>query len=130
MQGIWILVGVAGMVLAVPLAAVVLVSMASMREESAQSLSGMPPGPITRLARRVLAYQSEPFDTSAHGRARRSASTGPGRRPAGRRTTGRTGQEVRFAYARRTLPDPGQYPASRQSGPGAVRFDDRQTAGV
>ncbi|MGI9006401.1 MAG: hypothetical protein ACR2FU_09430 [Streptosporangiaceae bacterium] len=56
-----IIVGAVIAVIAVgaPLAAILLVSVASRREESAHTLSGQAPGAVTRAARRLLAYRSE-----------------------------------------------------------------------
>jgi hypothetical protein len=42
----------------VPLAAAVLVTVASRREESARSIAGRAPGPLERAARRLLAFQA------------------------------------------------------------------------
>ena len=113
MSQLWIAVGVVIAIAAVtaPLAAIVLVSIASKREESASSLSRQAPGPITASARRLLAYRSD-FITPA------SASVGEPH------------LEVRFAHASRSLPDSRQFPAGRQSQPRSVGADDRQPAGV
>jgi hypothetical protein len=61
MSHFFIAVGVVIAVIAVaaPIAAACLVSVASRREESKHSLSGQPPGPITKAARRLLAYRSQ-----------------------------------------------------------------------
>ena len=42
----------------VPLAAVVLVTVASRQEETARSIAGRAPGPLARVARRLLAFQA------------------------------------------------------------------------
>jgi hypothetical protein len=42
----------------VPLAAAVLVTVASRREETARSIAGRAPGPLERAARRLLAFQA------------------------------------------------------------------------
>jgi hypothetical protein len=42
----------------VPLAAALLVTVASRREESARSIAGRAPGPLERSARRLLAFQA------------------------------------------------------------------------
>jgi hypothetical protein len=44
----------AALVAGAPLVAAVLVSVASIREDAAQSLAGRPPGPVARAARRLL----------------------------------------------------------------------------
>lgn len=61
MPNIWLVAGlIAGViVVGLPLAIIVLVSMASLREESAHSLAGQAPGAAERIARRVLGFQSE-----------------------------------------------------------------------
>ena len=61
MPNIWLVMGViAGIVvLGLPLAAAVLVSLASLREESVRSLTREAPGPAERAARRLLGYRSE-----------------------------------------------------------------------
>jgi hypothetical protein len=77
-----ILVTVAAIVIAgIPVAAVVLVSVASRREETARSIAGRAPGLAARAARRLLAFHavgiSRPAsrigarrqDRRAHGRA-------------------------------------------------------------
>ncbi|HXP22475.1 MAG TPA: hypothetical protein VN840_22785 [Streptosporangiaceae bacterium] len=133
MQGIWVLVGaVAVVMMAIPLAAVALVSLASVREESRHSLYGQAPGPAERAARRLLAFHSESIGDLASGRrpAGRSASLGSAGRSDARQASPRSGHEVRFAYARRPLPDPGQRSARRQPQPGAIRLDQRQGAAV
>jgi hypothetical protein len=61
MSHLLIAVGAAIAVAAVvaPIAAIFLVSVASRREESAHTLSGRAPGPITRAARRLLVYRTQ-----------------------------------------------------------------------
>jgi hypothetical protein len=54
-----LLIAAAILIAGVPLAAVVLVSVASWREESARSLTGRAPGPLTHAARRLLAFHSD-----------------------------------------------------------------------
>jgi hypothetical protein len=44
----------AALVAGAPLVASVLVSVASLREDAAKSLTGRPPGPVARAARRLL----------------------------------------------------------------------------
>jgi hypothetical protein len=54
-----ILLSVIAIVVAgIPLAAVVLVTMASRREETARSIAGRAPGPMERAARRLLAFHA------------------------------------------------------------------------
>ena len=106
-----VVVAVAVVAVAVPFAAIVLVTCASRREEAAHSLSRQAPGAIAQAARHLLAFRSDivrsDIDT-ADPRVR----------------------EVRFGHASRTLSDPDQYAAGRQSQPSSVRFDQRQGAGV
>jgi hypothetical protein len=76
----------------VPLAAVVLVTLASRSEETARSIAGHAPGPMERAARRLLAFHAtgigrpacrararggRPARTPARPRARRTADSGP-----------------------------------------------------
>jgi hypothetical protein len=51
---------VAAVVVAAPLAAAVLVTVASLREDSARSLAGRPPGVLTAVARRLLCLRTGP----------------------------------------------------------------------
>jgi hypothetical protein len=126
---IWILiVVVATAAVAVPLAAVAIVSLASVREESAHSLSGQAPGLLARIARQLLAFQSE--SAEADWPVSQQALYQPASRSADRHSAPRRRPEVRFAYARRTLSDFGQLPAIRQPQPRAIRYDQRQGAGV
>jgi hypothetical protein len=62
----------AAVVVAVPLVAAVLVTVASLREDSAQSLTGRAPGVLTAAARRLLCLR-----TSAGTSSRRSAALPP-----------------------------------------------------
>lgn len=119
MNYFWIIL-VASVATVIPVAAIVLVSFASLREESAHSLGGLPPGMLTRTARRLLGYHSdrrhrafEATTISQLGRASRKD------RP-----------EVRFAYARGSVSGPGQFSARGQSQPGALRTIEREKAGV
>ena len=117
MNALMTAIGVAAAILVVaPLVAILLVSFASLREESARSLSGAAPNFAARLARRVLGFHGDLPSRPSSVQAR-TPSQGSGR-------------EVRFAYARRTLPNPGQRPAGRQPQPSSVRFGQRQPAGV
>lgn len=95
---------------AVPFAIIVLVSVASHREESARSLSGAAPGPISRLARAVLSYRADRPQIPGSARRRPRAA------------------DVRFAHARRSLPDPGREPAGREPQPGTLGADQRESA--
>src|SRR5258708_33358303 len=107
---------VGAVVAALPIAAIILVSMASLREESAHSLSGEAPGPGERAARRLLGFRT----------AHIGAMT-PGQKP----TSSRPGNgEVRFVHARRPVSDPGKYSANRQSQPYRVSDDQLERAGV
>lgn len=108
LHSLWFVVAaVAVVVAALPIAAIILVSMASLREESAHSLSGEAPGSAERAARRLLGFRTEV-----------SASSVP------------DDAEVRFAYARRPVSDPGKYSASRQSQPYRISTSQRERAGV
>lgn len=136
-------------VFGVPFAAIVLVSIASRREEAAHSLSSQAPGAATRAARRLLSYRAQHVNQLPDWRASYSRTAGRGRRwdrsgsdslalelPAPARAAlapsavVRAPGEVRFGHARRPLSDAGQYPASRQPQPRSVRADQRQGAGV
>src|SRR5258708_33968613 len=61
MHQIWVAVGIAVAVIAVgvPFAAIILVSIASRREEAAHSLSRHAPGAAARAARHLLRFRSE-----------------------------------------------------------------------
>jgi hypothetical protein len=89
-------------ILALPLAAAVLVSLASNRD----GLSRRAPGPLARAARRLLAVNASGVY-----------------RPASK-------AEVRFAHARRAVPAPRQFPPGDEPFPGQDRADDREPAGV
>ena len=147
MDQIWIMAvaAIAVVTLAVPFAAVVLVSIASRREEAEHSLSRQAPGAITRAARRLLSYRADQLDQAQGWPVRDAGRTSRDRRSgrsgsdlyafdsgtqAGRSPGGPAGHEVRFGHARRPVSDPGQYPASRQPQPRSVRADQRQGAGV
>ena len=134
MSHFWIAVGVAIAVMAVmaPLAAMVLVSIASRREESASSLSRQAPGPVTAAARRLLAYRSDHVASLPRRRRARGsvASTTMEPSPQSPHPVGERDLEVRFAYARRSVPDAGQFPARRQPQPRSVGAHQRETAGV
>jgi hypothetical protein len=117
MNGILTAIGVTATILVVvPLLTILVVSFASVREESARSLSGDAPGLTARVARRVLGF---------HGELPSRPGSARGRTPA--RSTER---DVRFAYARSTLSDGGQRPTSRQPQPSSIRLGQRQPAGV
>jgi len=119
-MSIWIVVWViAAIAVMVPVAAVILVSFASLSEEAAQSLGKQAPGLAERAARRLLAYHT---DRISPGRL-------PGAR-SGRRAAPAALPEVRFDHARRSLPDPREYPAGREPWPGTVRPRERAGAGV
>ena len=111
-----VVVAVAVVVVALPIAAIILVSMASLREESAHSLSGEAPGPGERAARRLLGFRTAHIGAMAPGQKPRSSASG--------------GAEVRFVHARRPVSDPGKYSANRQSQPYRVSTDHRERAGV
>jgi hypothetical protein len=49
---------IAAVIAGAPLAAVVLVTVASRREETARSIAGRAPGPLARAARRVVAFHA------------------------------------------------------------------------
>ncbi|HTP16903.1 MAG TPA: hypothetical protein VMK13_13855 [Streptosporangiaceae bacterium] len=70
---IGLLIAVAVVIAGVPFAAVVLVSVASCREDSAGSLAGPAPGPFSRAARRLLGFQSAGIcQPSSRARPRRA----------------------------------------------------------
>jgi len=121
MNQIWTALAWIGVVAAItavtlPLAAIILISVASVREEAAHSLSGQPPGWASAMARRLLGYHADP-------KAARAA-----RHDAVLRALGES--EVRLPHARRTLPDPDQQPASGEPGAGTGSPWQRQGAGV
>jgi len=57
-----ILIVAAGIVLSVPIAAALLVALASRREDSAWSLNQPPPGPVTAAARRLVGFHAQAID--------------------------------------------------------------------
>ena len=158
MHQIWVAAGMAIAVIAVgvPFAAIILVTIASRREEAARSLSRQAPGAAARAARRLLGFRTGRIapvaDWPAYStgrRPRQHRSFRPASSPLPARLTretqpsglppGAAGQpipagnqlrEVRFGHARRSLPDSGQYPADGQSQPGSIRIVERQGAGV
>jgi len=78
-----ILLVIAAIAVSLPMAGIVLVSLASRREDAAQSLSGRPSGAIQIAARRVVGFHGD-------GLARRPARRG-GSRPA---RAGRAGRRL------------------------------------
>jgi hypothetical protein len=118
----WMVVGAvtATIAVVVPVAAIALVSVASLREESAQTLGRKAPGAMQRIARRVVGYHGKKIVVAA-----RQRQPGP---PAP--VTRQGIPEVRFGHASRTLPDAGQFSASGQPQPGAGRAEYREPAGV
>jgi hypothetical protein len=70
----------AAVVVAAPILAAVLVTVASLHEDSARSLTGRPPGLLTAAARRILCLR-----TSASTVARRSVGLPPAHGGFGRR---------------------------------------------
>jgi hypothetical protein len=82
---IHLLVAVGVVIAGVPFAAVVLVSVASWREDSSGTLAGRAPGPFSRAARRLLGFQ-------AYGICQLNSRARPRREPAvsGRTLSGRT----------------------------------------
>jgi hypothetical protein len=101
---------IAAVLVIAPLVAILVVSFASLREENARSLSRSAPGPMARLARRVVGFRSD---------------MAPAPEP-----KARAGQEVHFAYAGHTLPAPRQHAAGHQPQPRPIRLGQRQPAGV
>ncbi len=88
-----ILVAVAAAIVGVPIVAAVIVSYASLREESAYSLCSRPPGRLAAFARRLLSFQSygvanmieprvpkprKPADAGTAGATTEDADTQPG----------------------------------------------------
>lgn len=126
MQNILMTIGiiVTAVTVTVTLAAVVLVSLASVHEESAQSLSGQAPGLTARTARQLLGFRTE---SSTRPAAERVAAERVARAAS---QTELPMPDVRFPHARRTLPDFGQHAARRQPQPSTVFADRRQGAGV
>ena len=161
MDQIWIvaMAGIAAVALGVPFVAIVVVSIASRREEAAHSLSRQAPGAAARAARRLLDFRTEKLARVPDWAASHASSSGRSRRPShsqdrrrgDRRSTGSgsrlrepeliptalipsqdgiAAREVRFGHARRSLSDAGQYSASSESQPGSIRADECQGAGV
>src|SRR5215469_1389987 len=77
LPNLWLVVGVAGAVVvaALPIGAIILVSLASLREESAHSLSGEAPGPGERAARRLLGFRTAHIGAMAPRQMPRSSAT-------------------------------------------------------
>ncbi len=108
---------------ATPLVAIALVSLASVREDAAHSLFGRCPGRLQHLARRLLGFRAAAGASAAGASAAgasaagASAAGGPGPRrvviPPQTRSAPAGQGEVRFAHARRSVPDSGKLPASR-----------------
>src|SRR5215469_7546743 len=72
---LWIALAAAvAVVVTLPIAAIILVSMASLREESAHSLSGEAPGPGERVARRLLGFRTDDIGAEAPDQRPTSAS--------------------------------------------------------
>jgi len=70
------LIVVAVVIVGAPLAAVVLVSFASIREESLHTVAGLAPGSVERAARRLLAFHADGIckpTSLAQSRGRRAA---------------------------------------------------------
>lgn len=133
-MNIWIVIGAVAAVAAIPFGVIVLVSIASLSEEAAQSLGRQAPGTLQRMARRLLGYRSE---AKPAPRPASRVERGPAPRPGYRRSPARQPlparqpmPEVRFAHARRPGSAPDQLAAVRQPRPGALRLDERETAGV
>jgi hypothetical protein len=60
----FLLIVIAVVLVGVPLAAVILVSFASRREESLRSVRGRAPGSLESAARRLLAFHADTADTT------------------------------------------------------------------
>jgi hypothetical protein len=101
-----VIVGIA--LAATPFIAIALVSLASVREDSAHSLFGRCPGRLPHLARRLLGFRAAAGASSAGGPGLPRDLIPPQARSAPARQS-----EVRFAHARRSVPDSGKLPASR-----------------
>jgi hypothetical protein len=67
---------IAAVITGVPLAAVVLVTVASWREETARSIAGRAPGLLTGAARRLLAFHAAGIGPASRTRARRRSQPG------------------------------------------------------
>jgi hypothetical protein len=81
-----ILLAAAAVVVALPLVAAVLVSIASMREDAGKSLIGRAPNRLDAVARRLLSVQTG--GSSRRSRQRVSRPRTPGRDEADRHLTG------------------------------------------
>jgi hypothetical protein len=87
----------------VPLAAVVLVTVASRREDNASSISGRAPGGTERAARRLLAFHATGIGRPACRASARGQRPGSGRSAGDdRRRAGRTDRSGRTDSAGRT----------------------------
>jgi hypothetical protein len=75
------LLAVAAVVVAAPLAAAVLVTVASLREDASKSLAGRPPGLLTAAARRLLSLRTS-GSASQRGPAGPPPADGPADGPA------------------------------------------------
>ena len=94
MDQIWIAVvaAIAAVALGVPFVAIVLVSIASRREEAAHSLSRQAPGAAARAARRLLAFRTDRRARVRDWAASYASTSGRGRRPSRDRRQGRGGR--------------------------------------
>ena len=63
---------IVGAAAAVPIAVVLMVSVASRREDSTGSLNGQPRGPVQATARRILGFHSEGLYPPVRGRQPRA----------------------------------------------------------
>ena len=99
-----------------PLVAIVVVSMGSLREENAHSLGSEAPGLGQRMARRILGFRTSNIGALAPGQLPKSAA--------------RRRSEVGFGYASGTVSASGQQRTVSQSQAHRVRPDQRQRAGV
>jgi hypothetical protein len=90
MDQIWIAAaaGIAAVALGVPFVAIVLVSIASRREEAAHSLSRQAPGRVARAARRLLAFRTETLAKAQDRAASYATRAGRERRPSRDRRSG------------------------------------------
>jgi hypothetical protein len=84
---------IATVITGVPLAAVALVTVASWREETARSIAGRAPGPLTGTARRLLAFHAAGIGPASRTRARRRSQ------PAGRGTLPGPGADADLVLA-------------------------------
>jgi hypothetical protein len=99
-----------------PLLAIVVVSMGSVREENQHSLGDEAPGLGQGIARRIVGFRTANIGALAPGQMPKSA---PRWRP-----------EVGLAYASRTVSAAGQQRAVYQSQAHRIRPDQRERAGV